>query len=67
MPKCKDCLTVYRNMDHSVYDCAQAGGKEARRMMNQDAARVNNAVLYGTPEMVSEAETTMRAHGAEIR
>lgn len=33
MPKCKDCGTVYRNMDHSVYDCAQAGGREAQRMM----------------------------------
>lgn len=33
MAKCKDCGTVYRNMDHSVYECATAGGKEAQRMM----------------------------------
>jgi hypothetical protein len=33
MPKCKDCGTTYRNMDHSVYDCATAGGKDAQRMM----------------------------------
>lgn len=33
MPKCKDCGTTYRNMDHSVYECAQAGGKDAQAMM----------------------------------
>jgi len=45
VPKCKDCGTTYRNMDHSVYDCAMAGGKEAQRMMAPRACGNENGGL----------------------
>lgn len=35
--------------------------KPTRKQLNAAAARVTNAIFYGTPEMVAKAEAQMQA------